>query len=69
MSRWRRRIIATPSQLLAPGAELLGSTLIAGRDTLQLDQVRFTASSDSLDATTAPATLTLQGPSRGTRST
>jgi len=52
-------------ELLAPGRVLLGSTLIAGRDTLQLYQVRFTASSDSLSATTAPATLTLQGASAG----
>lgn len=50
-------------ELLAPGNGLLASTLISGTDTLHLDQIAFTPSADSLNATTAPATLTLHGQS------
>jgi YidC/Oxa1 family membrane protein insertase len=52
-------------ELIPPGTGLLASTLVAGTDTLHLDQISFTASADSLSATTAPATLTLHGESAG----
>ena len=52
-------------ELLAPGNGLLASTLIAGHDTLHLDQIAFVASADSLNTTSAPATLTLHGQSGG----
>ena len=48
-------------ELLGPGNGLLANTLVAGSDTLRLDEVAFTASADSLNATNAPATLTLHG--------
>jgi YidC/Oxa1 family membrane protein insertase len=48
-------------ELIPPGTGLLASTLVAGTDTLHLDQISFTASADSLSAVTAPATLTLHG--------
>jgi len=48
-------------ELLPPGNGLLGGTLIAGADTVHLDQIAFTASADSLSTATAPATLTLHG--------
>jgi YidC/Oxa1 family membrane protein insertase len=47
-------------ELLPPDAGLLGGTLIAGNDTIHLDQINFTASADSLNA---PASLTLHGQS------
>ena len=50
-------------ELIAPGDGLLGGTLIAGKDTLRLDQIVFTPSADSLNTTAAPATLTLHGQS------
>jgi YidC/Oxa1 family membrane protein insertase len=50
-------------ELLAPGNGLLASTLISGNDTLHLDQIAFTPSADSINATNAPATLTLHGQS------
>ena len=50
-------------ELLAPGTALLASTLVAGNDTLHFDQIAFTASADSLNTTSAPATLTLRGQS------
>lgn len=50
-------------ELLRRGDGLLGGTLIAGLDTVRFDQIAFTASADSLDATSAPATLTLHGQS------
>jgi len=50
-------------ELLTPGTGLLGGILLSGNDTLRLDQVSFTPSADSLDARTAPATLTLRGQS------
>ncbi len=52
-------------ELIAPGDALLATTLVAGNDTLHLDQIAFTASADSLNTTTAPATLTLHGQSGG----
>jgi YidC/Oxa1 family membrane protein insertase len=52
-------------ELIAPGDALLATTLIAGNDTLHLDQIGFTASADSLNTTMAPATLTLHGVSDG----
>ncbi len=51
---------------LMPAADgLLGGVLIAGKDTLHLEQVAFTASADSLDVTKDSATLTLRGTSGG----
>lgn len=50
-------------QLLPAGFGLLGGTLIAGNDTVLLSHIAFTASAKTLDATTAPATLTLHGTS------
>jgi len=51
---------------LLPAAEgLLGGTLIAGKDTLHLEQIAFTASTDSLNVTKDSATLTLRGTSGG----
>lgn len=50
-------------ELLAPGSSLLASTVIAGTDTLRLDRIAFTASSDSLPVVGVPATLTLHGTS------
>ncbi len=50
-------------ELLPQGEGLLGGTLIAGRDTLRISQIAFTASADSLNTTTSPATLTLHGQS------
>jgi YidC/Oxa1 family membrane protein insertase len=52
-------------ELITPGDALLATTLVAGNDTLRLDQIAFTASADSLNTTTAPATLTLHGESGG----
>ena len=48
-------------ELLPRGEGLLGGTLITGRDTLHFDQIAFTASADSLNTATAPASLTLHG--------
>ncbi|HEY4320491.1 MAG TPA: membrane protein insertase YidC [Gemmatimonadales bacterium] len=48
-------------ELVAQGDALLGGTLVAGNDTIRLDQVQFTASADSLSAVNGPATLTLHG--------
>ena len=68
-SRFLRYVSLAPAdhrdtlELLAPGNGLLASTLITGSDTLHLDQIAFTASADSLNATSAPATLTLHGQS------
>ena len=50
-------------ELVPRGEGLLAGTLISGRDTLRFDQIAFTASADSLNATSAPATLTLHGQS------
>jgi YidC/Oxa1 family membrane protein insertase len=50
-------------ELLPRGEGLLGGTLISGRDTLRFDQIAFTASADSLNAMSAPATLALHGQS------
>jgi YidC/Oxa1 family membrane protein insertase len=47
-------------ELLPADAGLLGGTLIAGTDTIRLDQINFTASGDSLEA---PASLILHGQS------
>ena len=52
-------------ELLPPADGLLGGILIAGKDTLHLEQVAFTASADSLDVTKDSATLTLRGTSGG----
>jgi YidC/Oxa1 family membrane protein insertase len=70
-SRFLRYLSLAPAthrdtlELIPPGPGLLASTLVAGHDTLHLDQVAFTASADSLSASTAPATLTLHGESAG----
>ena len=49
---------------LLPAADgLLGGLLVSDKDTLHLDQVVFSASTDSLDVTQGPATLTLRGQS------
>ena len=50
-------------EIVPRGEGLLGGTLITGRDTVRFDQIVFTASADSLNATSAPATLTLHGQS------
>jgi len=50
-------------EIVPRGEGLLGGTLITGRDTVRFDQIVFTASVDSLNATSAPATLTLHGQS------
>ena len=50
-------------ELLPPGEGLLDGTVIAGGDTLRFDQIAFTASADSLNTTTGPATLSLRGES------
>jgi YidC/Oxa1 family membrane protein insertase len=50
-------------ELLPPGEGLLDGTVIAGGDTLRFDQIAFTASADSLNTTTGPATLSLHGAS------
>ncbi len=50
-------------QLLPSDEGLLASTLIASADTIRFGEIAFTASSDSLDATKAPAVLTLRGQS------
>jgi YidC/Oxa1 family membrane protein insertase len=50
-------------ELLPPGDAVLGGTLIAGGDTLRFDQIAFSASADSLNTTTGPATLSLHGES------
>jgi YidC/Oxa1 family membrane protein insertase len=68
-SRFLRYVSLLPAdhrdtlELLEPGNGLLASTLIAGTDTLHLDRIAFTASADSLNTTSAPATLTLHGQS------
>jgi YidC/Oxa1 family membrane protein insertase len=46
------------AQLLPPGSELLGLTLVAGRDTVPLDRVHFTASTPRL-AVSGPTPLHL----------
>ena len=47
------------AQLLPPGSDLLGLTLVVDRDTIPLSQWPFTASADSLDASAAvPLRLT-----------
>ncbi len=51
-------------QLLATGAPLLTSRLVAGGDTVRFDQVDFTPSSDAVAVTGGPATLTLHGTTR-----
>jgi len=38
------------AQILPPDSRLLGLTVVAGRDTIPLESLRFTASTDSLDA-------------------
>ena len=50
-------------ELLPSGDGLLGGSLVTSRDTIRIDQIAFTASADSLDATTAPASLRLHGQS------
>jgi YidC/Oxa1 family membrane protein insertase len=48
------------AQILPPDSRLLGLTLVAGHDTVPLENVRFTPSTDSL-AVTGPASLRLTG--------
>ncbi len=51
------------AQLLTAATPLLANQLVVGGDTVHLDQVTFSPSTDSLAVTTAPATLTLHGSS------
>jgi YidC/Oxa1 family membrane protein insertase len=48
-----------PAQLLPPKGELLGLTLVLGRDTVNFRNLTFTPSAPSLDLSGGPAPLTL----------
>jgi YidC/Oxa1 family membrane protein insertase len=50
-------------EMVAPDDAMLASTLVNGPDTVHVDQVHFTASTDSVSTMTAPATVTLHGTS------
>ncbi|MDQ2670705.1 MAG: membrane protein insertase YidC [Gemmatimonadota bacterium] len=48
-----------PAQIVLPGSDLLGLTLVSGRDTVPLANWRFTASDSALDVTAAATPLQL----------
>ncbi len=52
-------------ELIRSGDALLGTRLLVGNDTVRLDRVAFTASTDSVTVGNAPASVTLSGNAAG----